>query len=948
MATLEQLENELVRAGDAGDTSATSKISEAMRAHPTFQRNAAQKLNDGSYKVDKNYQKLDKGAERAEMSKLMARSMGLRDSEVDVTQGMGTYGRFKLSFQPTEQDKVKHLEDTYGRENIRAVDIGGKMKLLYRDEQETGNQFRAVDEEGTSLADFFGDTAGTALPIAGAIGAAVATGGTSLLATAGAAAAGGFAASAGQDVAVRAGSGEDIRLGEIAKRRGIEAAIGIPIDMATAGLAKGISGKIGRNIAGDLGTALSKAETILNKSEAISARGGLKLTPDMRVGTKAATESASEIAASRQGSKIAGQYGRLRDNIAAYKTAATEGVIDTGESFGKAAQRIAGEYQTLIDDVAKIDKNAAKELTGALSKRMSRLAAKDAVNMHKLGKRWVKLFEGAQGNVARQNADNFANVGRMANDLGVSASNRQVRDAINGALKSFKVKSNPKVNEILAEVKRKVASEAKAKRIRTNISSGKVKETKELRKQLKALDKDAERMDFQTIREYIETVQDAVPTGGATGGKTAAQVASVSSDAIRRLRDRIAKVGGKEFADAYDNANKFYTDKVLAYKRGPAGKALAKKFGDAANTPSQVMNDILSDPAKVRQALDSIDPADAVGRSTAQGELREAFLSKLGIDGTTDLSNGVKLSQSDRDVISELFGDRRLKSFDILNEMTRKTKGADLSKITTEELDEVFGQYGTDAVKQLSKKIAERTAKEKSAEELAGNVIINGIIRGDFTELTPHLFADALISGNPARVGQAMKQILKGSKDEIAAVRQEYVSQFFAKYSGGAQLDSAGAGIWNPQALAKDLAGKNGKTLRANMESVLGKTQTAEILAANQVLDAGSALSKATAPDIKPRFIFSPTNIAGYFVGDIMGGVRHRIMGWAYGTESMIPLMKLLGKKVSQEDFEKNFSKIIAPMLASEKGIQAMAREGDSDPNFQEAANNAAASFSQQ
>ena len=124
MATLQELEDALITAGESGNTKATESISDAMRAHPTFQRNAMEKLNDGSYKVDKNYQKLDKDAERSEMSKLVARSMGLRDSEVDVTQGMGTYGRFKLSFQPTEQDKVKHLEDTYGRENIRRYPLG--------------------------------------------------------------------------------------------------------------------------------------------------------------------------------------------------------------------------------------------------------------------------------------------------------------------------------------------------------------------------------------------------------------------------------------------------------------------------------------------------------------------------------------------------------------------------------------------------------------------------------------------------------------------------------------------------------------------------------------------------------------------------------------------------------------------------------------------------------
>ena len=943
MATLEELEDVLVRAGRAGDEEAVTKISDAMKAHPTFQRNAKEKLDSGRYKLaDDGFTELGKDEQRANMSKLAARSLGLNDDEVDVTQGMGFKGRLTLSFQATEQDKFKELEDRYGRENIQAIDIGGKTKLLYRDAQETNNQFRAVDEEGTSISDFFADTAGEVLPTAGAVVGAV--GGSLLSPVLGTAAgsAAGYATVAGlQDVAVRALSGEDIRPGEIAKRTAIETAIMAPIDLATAGLAKGISGKIGRNIAEDLTSSLTKAETILNKSEAIQARGGLRLTPDMKAG-KAATESASEIAASRPGSKIAERYARLRDNIAAYKQAATEGVTDTGESFGKAAQRIAGEYQTLIDDVAKLDKGAAKELAGTLSRRMNKLAAKDEVNMTKIGKRYVKLFEGAQANVARQNADNFAEVGRLAAERGISASNRQVADAISGSLKKFKIKDNAKVTEILDTIKSKVAAERRATRIRARIDAGKVKSTKAIQKELADLDQQATRMDFQTLREYIETVQDAIPAGGAVGSKTQVQVASVSADALRSLRDRVAKAGGKEFTDAYDNANTFYTDKMLSYQRGPAGRALAERSGGRVNTPDQVMSDILSDPTKVRQALDAIGPADEISRDAAQQELQQAFLSKLGIVETysNELSNGIRLSNTDRSVMTELFGERQLKSFDSLNEMIRKTKGADLSKITAQEVDELFGQYGTDAVKKLSKAIALRTAKEGDAKVIADNVILRGIIKGDFTELTPHLFADALITGNTNKVKQAMTQILKGSPDEIAAVRQEYVSQFFARYSGGAQLDSTGAGIWNPQRLAADLAGKNGKTLRANMESVLGKKQASEIIAANQVLDVGSALRKSTAPDIKPRFIFSPGNIAGYFVGDVMGAVRNRIMGWAYGTDALLPLMKLLNKKVSQEEFEKNFSKIISLMLASERGIQALSRESDADPNFQEAVNN--------
>ena len=240
MATLEELEDALIAAGEAGNTDATARISDAMRAHPTFQLNAKKQLDSGAYKLDsEGVMELSKGESRANMSKYLARSMGLKDSEVDVTQGMGTYGRFKLSFQPTEKDKVKHLEDTYGRENIRATEIGGKMKILYRDDQETGGKFRAVDEEGVSLADFFGDTAGSALPVAGAVGAAALTGGASIPLMAGAAALGGLTASVGQDTAVRAASGEDLQLGESFKRRGIEAAIGVPIDLVT-----GVGGKL--------------------------------------------------------------------------------------------------------------------------------------------------------------------------------------------------------------------------------------------------------------------------------------------------------------------------------------------------------------------------------------------------------------------------------------------------------------------------------------------------------------------------------------------------------------------------------------------------------------------------------------------------------------------------------------------------------------------------------
>jgi len=133
-------------AHDAGNPEDAEKLAAIARAHPTFQQNARESLESGSYKLENDgVTELDKPDQQSKMSKLVARSLGLKDSEVDVTQGMGFKGRLSLSFQPTEQDKFQELEKRYGRENIQAIDIGGKTKLLYRDAQETNKQFRAVD-----------------------------------------------------------------------------------------------------------------------------------------------------------------------------------------------------------------------------------------------------------------------------------------------------------------------------------------------------------------------------------------------------------------------------------------------------------------------------------------------------------------------------------------------------------------------------------------------------------------------------------------------------------------------------------------------------------------------------------------------------------------------------------------------------------------------------------
>ena len=122
--------------------------------------------------------------------------------------------------------------------------------MFYRDPKT--KKMTMVDEMGASLADFTADIAGEAVTTAGAVGGAIAGTvlapgvGTIAGATAGAAL-GGFLTGVTQDVASEVATGQEVDIGDITKRRGIETAIGVPIDLATAGVgrifSRGLAGK---------------------------------------------------------------------------------------------------------------------------------------------------------------------------------------------------------------------------------------------------------------------------------------------------------------------------------------------------------------------------------------------------------------------------------------------------------------------------------------------------------------------------------------------------------------------------------------------------------------------------------------------------------------------------------------------------------------------------------
>ena len=743
MATLEQLQDGLVKADAAGATEDAQIFADSIRAHPTFQGNAKKSLESGDYKVGEDFAPLDKDAERAEMSKLVARSMGLKDSEVDVTQGMGTYGRFKLSFQPTEQDKVKHLEDTYGRENIRAVDIGGKMKIMYRDEQETGNQFRAVDEEGTSLADFFGDTAGEVLPVAGAVAGGIAGLAGGIPGSVAGAAAGGALARGAQDITTRALSGEEQQFGEMGGRLAKEAAIGAVIDVATLGTGRLASKIFKSKLTGD-----ASAEAFARVSDDV---GEGALTPRMLQGEEALTRELGIEG------KAGGRVGEARQAI---QSAAERevGQVST-EAFENFTRKATQERDELLKSVPAGDKKLAAQIEKQYNEKLQRFGAGD---------------------------------GRVVSDIG----DELIIDSVEPALKASRARKNELYKAFDAEDAKAggiLTAKEVGKRFDRVIAKNGMKNTKGIESIQKDIIERAKVDGKYTLKEVddlISNVTDAMPDG-VLKSKTAQQVASQLADSLGTL----VKGRAKKFPDlnnAWKNANTYYKDTYTKFGRGGIGGATKDVGGETVLSGQGFMQSILSDPRQIRNIV-SIAKEGGISPSVLKGRIKEAFLASKGVRKGGNVKS-LSLTEADRGVVKELWGSKGLTRLESIQ------KGL---KASPDDLEAYLGAL-SDRQAMAAKKTLEANADEAAKlERFTKNSILKKMTSGDLPVENPEAISKSFIG---APDSQRKEIINRMEPAELADLRGMVGADLLATdlYSSGFK-NSIGEQMFNGKSVLRRL-----------------------------------------------------------------------------------------------------------------------------------------------
>jgi len=871
-------------------------------------KDAQEQLSTGKFKQNADFSEVDKATERKRIQQLSAAALGVSSDNVDIDSGMSFWNRTKLSMQPTDADKMKQLEDTYGKDGVAMLDVGGTSKMFFRDP--SSKKMTMVDEQGASFADFTADLAGYVPEVAGAVaggvkGAALGTlaggpVGTVVGGVLGAAGAG-FATATAQDVATRALSDEDIQLGEIAGRRGKEALIGGIADVALLG-----GGRVASKFLRKSGLRESAGSAFADSVETVRQAGGeVGETAGVKAGGKV-LERQKEINQALPSSKVAKIDEKTRASMISLADEMS-GKSTPAEAAARIAENAKAGKLDLEDFIRGADTRASKIISDAKLGSLERFSTLTD-DMDRFGGDYkdllTKLGQGADETVKQK----YALRDQLAEQLNVGVSKKKLLASIDAG-----IAKEPKFNN------------AAMKAARQRVEDG------------------DDFIPFNDLDAELALVRDAIPDGAQT--KSTGQIlASLVAEEVGSLRSKTARSAGTEFNRAFLDAKKFVKEEALGFRRGAVGKALKEQVGDNVATNQDVARAVFKDAETVREVLQTASNADAFVQAEARAgrtadplrsasemekDLRRQFMSQLGFDKGTTSASAAKLNKNQKEVMAQLWsgpnakeitnkGRRKVTEYEQLMKKVEQS-GVKIPQLGVDEVDEYLSAYSIDKRNEVKNELVARAKKRDELRIFEENTLIKKALKGEAGDhLRSKRFGDAIVGQTTeGQAKQFMSDIVPA--EDVPFVRQNVIESLIAK-SGG----ESGAG-WDSKSMRKLLNRQDG-TLKA----VLGKEDYNLIHSINDVMErVQKQFTVSSTGEVRPRVIITPVGIAAYLSGDIMQSIGNRFYGWAYGTGVLKDLFVGGSQKASKDAWDKALGK----MIGTSQGLQALDHATSEDPD---------------
>jgi hypothetical protein len=875
---------------------------------------------------------------RSNLIENASKVFGVDPQNIDVDSGLSGKERFALSALPTDQDRITFLASKYP--DIQPVVIDGKNELFVK----KGEKLVKVDEFGNSLADaasLISTAAKEVLPTVAAIGGAIA-GAPSILGAA-ALSTGGYAATSGlQDMAIRKAMGIDAQPLEVLGRQGLTAAISFPIDIATAGTAKFLSRRMGRPITNELNRTLLSAEQEFAKSGY-----DIKVPVGAKFG-ESALEAQRTLAQMYPNSKNAARLNKNMEQLA-FMTQAWKEAGNPEQVSQIGIARLRQQQSSLIDEIAGKDERAKRILTEHFDRRLQQMQV-PAFEKEPVGNTLSQFLKEAEQTEIKINEKNYRGFYDEMDKKGVSVSFDEAKRKISSLLyaakeQGFKTVDDKGIYSLIGRIDTQKQNSALAKELKNKLQSGEIKLTPEIQDQLDRFSTAGDAFTFEDISSLRQQLAEAVPEGGAAGkGDPAKNLASKISRDFGEYVDQLAEKNG--MTDEWSRVNASHVQDRLLYERSSPGAILKQSLGDARFTPSQIVDNAISDPRNARDVLRAVSlKVDANGNSAEpaiRDQLQQAYFSQIGLTSKAGISpTSINYNP---EMVTALWGDVKgagmVKKLDELNK-TFQVQKLNLDNLTKEDVSMLSSALGDTETRKVISTIAQKKALEKQSAKLADDKIIGLALENKWDKLVNGELASSAISSGVSS-GSVSKVWYSMPIEERKAFSKDFMYELLGSYSATGKPLAKAPYITMPDAdrflkdvgqVAGQASTQEGRELLKKMKLVLGENTTNKFISAQKMIQASQVSGQRMGKD-EVRAVVGAGGVSAYVAQGLGSFVNNRLMSAAYGIGALEPFLDILARDVGSAATEKAYSSMISKMLTTKAGVSAITDGMGNDPAF--------------
>lgn len=881
-------------------------------------------------------QKAQKTDELSFYKEHLPKALMVNEDEIDLTSGAPVGLRAGYDFLPTMSDKRQALSNKFGEENVKALNISGEQNLLYKDE----GKWKFFDlpfgvEFADVTSDLAGDVAPTVASIAAVIPAIVST--PAGMAVAGSLAYGGVGSL--QDYAARKAFGLEAEKMEIAKRRGLETALGAGLDwglMKGAGmLARGVLRKEGMDIAAQQLKAVEdkiKLPIVMKEGE----EGVQKVMDAANIYKDGTAAKFLEGVRDQVNWQFTGETVDPEPVINKFAQQQVKGLLDDLDKLNKSVNEVA-EKKAVIDagipDSMLAKSNAKKEAKDMFNQMYMKEAKKVAVK----GKTPYDLGREVQGEIGKTYIDV-----NLKNQAKQSLKNKLLADATVSGNELGRVFSQYASKSILNESGDIISTLASPAQRMAGVADLKLSDI---------VDQD---ISFSNFEEVIRLISDKAQDANVNKSASANSYKTLR-DNLLKLRDKVVSKSSPEAQNAFKDASDYFQDVVLKYREGSVGTAIKAEKGEhwnqsialAASGKKAPMPKLVTDPSKViGKAISNKTEIANTLRATNNSPvvlnaMRTEFLASRGIVKDSPIpKDAFNFSRQDIDVIDALWPktekggvNRKYQTLNKIKNLADKEEGF-VESMTNEALEKLKNENTYKAEQEiLSLTKNEKELKDKQ-KKLSSNYLIkmwgSGKVPLPDNQTTMETFISGIRSASPLDQSKFLKSLEEGGKKDMfeRAVINDLVKRVQST-SPQLELGSKGQVMWDHKTMKKALSGNEEYYKR-----FLGKDKYDNLVKWNNALKWSSVAGR---PVGGVRIGFTKGAGEGppnWYMSNIHIPVANRFKSAIVAAQlkSPIPARVLL----SPESHDKWMERVIRWTFISDQGIEAIMNEAENDPEFKE------------